>query len=83
MELVESQVRRVVTHQHSLHLLSHVLERSVVVMKRYQDQLGVSTWLAQFDFAAPIQRKYFWSVEKLSLMSLDSQIMNKLNSLKI
>ena len=82
VQLLESQVRRVVVHQHGLHLVRDVLERGVVVMKRYQDQLGANTWLSQFDLAASTQRKYFWLVEKLSLMSLDSRIMNKLNYLK-
>ena len=82
MHLLESQVRRVVVQQHGLHLVRDVLERGVVVMKSYQDQLGANTWLSQFDEAASAQRKYFWVVEKLSLMSFESRIMNKLNILK-
>ena len=79
--LVQAQVQRVVTHQHSLHLLKETLESAVVVMKRYQDQLGVDVWLGQFDQAASTGRKYYWLVEKMCRMSLDDRTLDKLNDL--
>ena len=75
---METQVRRVVEHQHSLDLAREDLERGVAIMKRFQDQLGVNTWLSQLDSAANTLRKYIWLIEKMSRMPLDSQIINKL-----
>ena len=76
--LMEIQVRRVVEHHHSLHLVREDLERGVAIMKRFQDQLGVNAWLSQFDSAANTLRKYSWLIDKMSRMPLDSQIINKL-----
>ena len=78
--MVESQVVRVVV---DLHHIRPLLEPCVVVLKRFQDQLGVKTWRGMFEIAATISRKYVWSVNQMSEMALDSQIINKLNELEI
>ena len=81
--MAESQVSRVVTDFHSVDQVRALLEPCVVVLKRYQDLLGVKTWLGMFRKAATLCAKYVWSVRNMSGMALDSQIINKLNDLEI
>ena len=81
--VTESQVARVVMELHSIDQVRTLLEPCVVVMKRFQDELGVKTWLGMFRMAATICAKYVWSVKRMSGLALDSQIINKLNGLEI
>ena len=58
-----------------------LLEPCVVLLKRFQDQLGVKTWRDVFKIAATISARYVWAVRKMSRMELGSEIINKLNGL--
>ena len=81
--MLERQVTRVVVYLHSIDQVRPLLEACVVVLKNYQDQLGVRTWRGMFKIAATIRTRYVWAVKRMSRMSLASGIINKLNALEI
>ena len=81
--MTESQVVRVVKDPTSFQQVRTLLEPCVVLLKRFQDQLGVKTWRGVFKIAATISARYVWAVRKMSRMELGSEIINKLNGLEI
>ena len=80
--VTESQVWRVLD-LHSIDQVRSLLEDCVIVLKRFQDQLGVKNWRGILKIAATTCAQYVWSVKRISGMELDSQIINKLNALEI
>ena len=60
-----------------------LLEKAVIKLARFQDILGPTLWLSVFEESALIYRTYYWSVQKLSDMALESNILSKLKSLNL
>ena len=58
-------------------------EKGVVVMKRYVDLLGQEAWLSMLEESAGIQRTYYWCIEKMTQMHLETNLVEKLETLKI
>ena len=83
MMLMETQVSRVAVYQQSLTKVQALLEKGVVVMKRYVDLLGQEAWLSMLEESAVIQRSYFWCIEKMTQMHLEANFVEKLETLKI
>ena len=60
-----------------------LLEKAVIELARFQDILGPTTWLSVFEESALIYRTYYWSVQRMSEMPLETNIISKLKSLNL
>ena len=60
-----------------------LLERAVIKLARFQDILGPAIWLSVFEESALIYRTYYWSVQRMTDMALESNILSKLKSLNL
>ena len=60
-----------------------LLERAVIKLARFQDILGPTVWLGVFEESALIYRTYYWSVQRMSEMPLETNIISKLKSLNL
>ena len=60
-----------------------LLEKAVTKLTRFQDILGPTIWLGVFEESALIYRTYYWSVQRMTEMPLETHILSKLKSLNL
>ena len=60
-----------------------LLEKAVIELARFQDILGPTIWLSVFEESALIYRTYYWSVQRLTELALENNILSKLKSLSL
>ena len=61
----------------------NLLEKGVIMLARYQDILGPAPWLSVFEKSALVYRTYYWSVQRMTDMALQDNILSKLKSLNL
>ena len=61
----------------------NLLEKAVTKLTRFQDILGPTIWLGVFEESALIYRTYYWSVQRMTEMPLETHILSKLKSLNL
>ena len=61
----------------------NLLEKGVVMLARYQDILGPAPWLSVFEESALVYRTYYWSVQRMTDMDFQDNILSKLKSLNL
>ena len=60
-----------------------MLENAVITLTRLQDILGPNIWLSVFEESALVYRTYYWSVQRMTDMDLENNILSKLKSLTL
>ena len=60
-----------------------ILEKGAINLARFQDILGPTVWLSVFEESALIYRTYYWAVQRMTEMALETNTLSKLKSLNL